>query len=90
MEYRYSGEERVYVDRALVVSDGDVVDWAEPPADGHWTPAARDGSEPPPLAEQLPPATAPGASTVPEPVPAPDTTESAPSPAPAGAEHTEE
>ncbi len=40
MEYRYSGEERVYVDRALVVSDGDVVDWPEPPDDGHWTPVA--------------------------------------------------
>lgn len=40
MDYRYtSTEERVYVDRALVVSPGDVVDWPDgPPADGHWQP----------------------------------------------------
>lgn len=39
MEYRYRGEERVYVDRAIVVNDGDLVDWETPPADGHWEPA---------------------------------------------------
>lgn len=43
MDYRYtSTEERVYADRALVVSPGDVVDWAIPPADGHWAPVNPD------------------------------------------------
>lgn len=51
-EFRYtSTETRTYVDRALVVSRGDVVDWPDgPPADGHWAPvdaehAAADEAE---------------------------------------------
>lgn len=38
-QFRFTGtQEVVYVDRALVVSPGEVVDWGEPPADGHWEP----------------------------------------------------
>jgi len=47
VEYQYtSTEERVYVDRALVVSPGDVVDWPDgPPADGHWQPTEETQAE---------------------------------------------
>ena len=46
MEYRYtSTEERVYVDRALTVNSGDVVDWPDgAPEDGHWEPVDLAGN----------------------------------------------
>ncbi len=46
--YRFTDTQaRVYVDRALVVEPGDVVDWPDnAPADGQWQPA--DGQTPPP------------------------------------------
>jgi hypothetical protein len=87
VEYRYtSTEERVYADRALVVSPGDVVDWDTPPADGHWIPATDEAA--PPTADELAdtdpwtPAPAPASPPVP-PV-------SAPSPAPAAANTAKE
>ena len=45
--YQYiSTEERVYVDRALVVSPGDVVDWTGgAPDDGHWQPTDETRAE---------------------------------------------
>ncbi|GAA1030798.1 MULTISPECIES: hypothetical protein [Amycolatopsis] len=81
MDYRYtSTEERVYADRALVVSPGDVVDWDTPPADGHWVPA--HGEPAPPTAEERAELDAIAARAQAF-TPAPSTTEPAPSPAPA-------
>lgn len=39
-QFRFTNsQELVYVDRALVVRPGDVVEWDQPPADGNWQPA---------------------------------------------------
>lgn len=39
-KFRFTNtQECIYVDRALVVAPGDIVEWDQPPADGHWEPA---------------------------------------------------
>jgi hypothetical protein len=57
VRYRYIGSvERIYVDRSLVVSPGELVDWpAGAPEDGQWQPVDEDQVDDDPTNGELAP-----------------------------------